>query len=108
VVFSTGARTWHGHPDELLTPPGVMRRSVALYYYSASKSVYDEVPNRSTMYEARPGDPDSVRGEAKRFRVNQYLRDYLPPIAMRALHRVGRVIGRLKSGGKAASLSGRP
>jgi 2OG-Fe(II) oxygenase superfamily len=109
VVFSTGACTWHGHPDELLTPPGVMRRSVALYYYTASKAVYDEIPDRSTMYEARPGDPESVHGEAKRLRASQYLRDYLPPVALRALHRLGRAIRRLRSGGRAAvSRSDRP
>jgi 2OG-Fe(II) oxygenase superfamily len=95
VVFSTEARTWHGHPDELLTPEGVTRRSVALYYYTASRSIYDEVPNHSTIYQARPGDSAEVHDEARHFRVEEYLRDFLPPIAMRSLHKLSRSLRRL-------------
>jgi hypothetical protein len=98
VVFSTDAQTWHGHPDELLTPEGVLRRSVAHYYYTASRSIYDEVPNLSTVYHARPDDTAAVRKEARRFRTEEYLRDFLPPIAMRALHKAGRLMRRLQPG----------
>ena len=65
VIFNTDADSWHGHPDPLATPEGVLRRSVALYYYTASKAIYEEVPNRSTMYVARPRDGSAVRREAK-------------------------------------------
>lgn len=52
VVFTTGADTWHGHPDPLRCPPDTARRSMAIYYYTA-----DETPvARSTEYRARPGD----------------------------------------------------
>ena len=90
VVFSTDAQTWHGHPDELETPDGVARRSIALYYYTASKQVLDEVPNFSTMYRARPDDSASVKTEARRFRTEEHLRDWLPPVVLRGINRLRR------------------
>ncbi len=52
VVFTTGADTWHGHPDPLRCPPDRARRSLAIYYYTV-----EEAPlARSTEYRARPGD----------------------------------------------------
>ena len=96
VVFNTDADTWHGHPDPLLTPDGVKRRSIALYYYTASRGVYEEVPNRSTMYVARPGDSAQDRTEARSFRTEEYLKDWLPPVAYRGLARVRRAIRKIR------------
>jgi len=88
VVFSTDANTWHGHPDELLTPDGVKRRSVALYYYTASKSIYGEVPNLGTMYQARPTDDATTKAAARSLILDEYLRDYLPTAAYRGVSRI--------------------
>ena len=52
VVFTTGADTWHGHPEPLRCPPDRARRSLAIYYYT----VEDKPVARSTEYRARPGD----------------------------------------------------
>jgi len=97
VVFNTDADTWHGHPDPLKTPEGVKRRSIALYYYTASRAVYEETPNRSTMYVARPGDSAQDRAEARNFRTEEYLKDWLPPVAYRGLSRVRRVLKKLRA-----------
>jgi hypothetical protein len=96
VVFSTDANTWHGHPDELQTPERVKRRSIALYYYTASKNIYREVPSLSTMYQARPQDDVAIRREARGFRAEQYLRDWAPPIMVRAVHKLGRLPDKLR------------
>jgi hypothetical protein len=95
VVFSTDADTWHGHPDELQTPDGVSRRSVALYYYTASKNVYNEVPNLSTMYQARPGDNADVRRQARDFKTEQYLRDWVPPVLLRGFYKARRGVAKV-------------
>ena len=95
VVFSTDADTWHGHPDELQTPDGVTRRSVALYYYTASRNVYNEIPNLSTIYQARPRDTTATKREARRLKADEYFRDWAPPVLLRFAHRVGRVFKRL-------------
>lgn len=78
VVFSTDADSFHGHPDPLNTPEGVTRRSIALYYYTASKGVYKEVPKHSTMYYARPTDSADVRRDARWMRFDERMRNLLP------------------------------
>lgn len=107
VVFSTDADSWHGHPDELLTPEHVKRRSIALYYYTASKSVYDEVPNLSTMYQARPHDSADIRKEARDFKTEQYLREWLPPVMLRGLYKVRRGLKKLRRAPDAAVVAER-
>ncbi len=52
VIFTTDADSFHGHPEPMTCPPGVARRSLALYYFSLE--VQPLV--RSTEYRARPGD----------------------------------------------------
>jgi hypothetical protein len=83
VIFNTDADSFHGHPDPLNTPEGTFRRSIALYYYTASKQIYNEVPSTSTIYHARPGDDAATQREAKRLRYEQRLRQWVPPALMR-------------------------
>jgi Rps23 Pro-64 3,4-dihydroxylase Tpa1-like proline 4-hydroxylase len=94
VVFNTDADSFHGHPDPLTTPEGVFRRSIALYYYTASKEIYNEVPSTSTMYHARPGDNVEVRREARRLRFEQHLRQWVPPALLRYVFAVQRRLSR--------------
>ena len=53
VVFCTDADAFHGHPDPLTCPPGVTRRSVALYYFTAEREPFRV---HATHYRARPGE----------------------------------------------------
>lgn len=50
IIFNTDATSYHGHPSELNCPPDFARKSIALYYYTASKSIYVEIPNNNTNY----------------------------------------------------------
>lgn len=34
VVFATTRDSYHGHPERMMCPEGVYRKSIALYYYS--------------------------------------------------------------------------
>ncbi len=83
VIFNTDADSYHGHPDALATPDGVFRRSIALYYYTASKEIYNEVPNNSTIYHARPTDLQTTKREARDLRLDQHLRQWVPPALLR-------------------------
>ena len=94
VIFNTDADSYHGHPDPLTSPDGVMRRSIALYYYTASKEIYKEVPSQSTIYHARPGDDAGTRREARRLRLDQHLRQWVPPALLRYVFAVQRRLGR--------------
>jgi 2OG-Fe(II) oxygenase superfamily len=83
VIFNTDATSYHGHPDPLQTPEGVPRRSMALYYYTASKEIYNEMPSTSTLYQARPSDDRRTRLEAWDLRFDQHLRQWVPPALQR-------------------------
>lgn len=54
VIFKTDDDSYHGFPDPISCPPGVSRRSLALYYYTLETDMRF-VP-RSTNYQPRPGD----------------------------------------------------
>lgn len=90
VIFNTDADSYHGHPDPLATPEGVTRRSIALYYYTASREIYREVPSVSTIYHARPGDDAATRREARRLRLDQHLRQWTPPALQRWVFAIKR------------------
>ena len=83
VIFNTDADSYHGHPDPLTTPDGVFRKSIALYYYTASHAIHDEVPTVSTMYRARADDDRETKKEAWRLRFDQHLRQWVPRALLR-------------------------
>lgn len=51
VIFNTRSDTFHGHPLPLSTPPGVYRRSLALYYYSSQRPDDELMEPHSTRYK---------------------------------------------------------
>jgi len=52
VIFTTNVDSFHGHPEPMRCPPGVIRQSLALYYFTLEEHPFV----RSTEYRARPGD----------------------------------------------------
>ncbi len=90
VVFNTDAQSYHGHPEPLACPPDVKRRSIALYYYTASAAIRDEIPADDTMYVSRPGEKLSIRVDAFKSRMDNHLNDWLPPVVVRSIHRAKR------------------
>ena len=51
VVFGTRSDTFHGHPAPLATPPGVWRRSIAMYYYTTTRPDDELREPHSTRYK---------------------------------------------------------
>jgi Rps23 Pro-64 3,4-dihydroxylase Tpa1-like proline 4-hydroxylase len=88
VIFNTDATSYHGHPTPLNCPEDTTRKSIALYYYTASKSVYEETSDHSTMYVARPGDNNHIRKQVLKSQTFNYLNDWLPPIFFRKLRQL--------------------
>jgi Rps23 Pro-64 3,4-dihydroxylase Tpa1-like proline 4-hydroxylase len=71
VIFNTNDVSYHGHPDPLMCPEHMSRKSIAMYYYVdvEDKSVFEE-KSRSTKYMRRPDDPyDTAIEEERRIRV---------------------------------------
>ena len=54
VIFSTSARSFHGHPKPLTCPPGVYRKSVALYYYTNGRPEGEAEPDIGTTWRDVP------------------------------------------------------
>ena len=93
VIFNTDADSFHGHPDPLTCPEGKSRRSIALYYYTASKEIYKEVPDNGTIYVARPEDSAAIHREARNLRMDQHLRQWVPPALQRYAFAIKRRLG---------------
>lgn len=66
VIFNTDADSFHGHPEPLNTPPDITRKSIALYYYTASPIANDSGESRHTHYVARPNDTAKNVADAKK------------------------------------------
>jgi Rps23 Pro-64 3,4-dihydroxylase Tpa1-like proline 4-hydroxylase len=88
VVFNTDAHSYHGHPEPLTCPPDITRKSIALYYYTASKSIYAEVPSSSTMYVSRPNEDAYAKKQAAKLRIQNYMKDFIPPVLFRMIRQL--------------------
>jgi 2OG-Fe(II) oxygenase superfamily len=88
VIFNTDADSFHGHPDPLMTPNNLTRKSLALYYYTASKRIYEDCVSHDTMYKARPDDSAETRKEIRRTTLDNYMKDLTPPVFYRIFRRI--------------------
>jgi hypothetical protein len=51
VVFSTTDTSFHGHPHPLMSPSGVTRKSVSLYYYTAGRPEEERSAPHDTIFK---------------------------------------------------------
>ena len=56
VIFNTDEGSFHGFPVPIMCPAGVLRRSLALYYYTAEDETAARGIPHTTNYRSRPGD----------------------------------------------------
>jgi len=78
VVFSTTGKSYHGHPAPVDHPQKTPRRSIALYYYTATWN--DDSPARTTQFRARKGTKDKADWRVRR---DELITEYLPPALSR-------------------------
>jgi Rps23 Pro-64 3,4-dihydroxylase Tpa1-like proline 4-hydroxylase len=50
VIFETNEVSFHGHPKPLATPPGLTRKSLAVYYYTKSRPEHEIAGEHNTVY----------------------------------------------------------
>jgi len=84
VVFNTEQESFHGHPESTTSLPDVLRRSVALYYYTVPEGLVLEQAH-TTQFKIRPGSRDKRPPISVRLR--ELARDLTPPLVARWLHR---------------------
>ena len=75
VVLSHGPATYHGHPHPLQMPEGVVRRSLASYYYTNGVEDPDAKPPQSTLFLL----------VERQERLREAARNIAPPILWKAL-----------------------
>jgi hypothetical protein len=87
VIFNTDSTSYHGNPQKVNHPAGVSRKSIALYYYTAT---WDGMKRKhSTQFRTRAGSEDKVDWQ---IRLGELYQDWVPPALI-------RTIRKLKSGG---------
>jgi hypothetical protein len=71
VIFNTDKDSNHGHPEPLTSPDGISRKSIALYYYTASNKIYDDIETTRTIYKPRPQEKSSISYYIKKIMRNK-------------------------------------
>ncbi|HZP44667.1 MAG TPA: 2OG-Fe(II) oxygenase [Candidatus Binataceae bacterium] len=85
VIFNTSSTSYHGNPEPVRHPQGKSRRSIALYYYTAT---WDETRrDHSTRFKVRPASNDRYD---LGLRFSEIAAELTPPLANRALRKVLR------------------
>lgn len=79
VIFNTTADSMHGNPRPIDHPEGVPRRSIALYYYTATWD--DDMQESTTQFRVRPNSSDSVDWQVK---LREMAKDLAPPLFARS------------------------
>lgn len=83
VVFNTDSDSFHGQPDPIRHPAGLPRRSIALYYYTAT---WDGTRRKhTTQFKARPASTDKPDYKV---RLAETVQDFTPPILLRTLKKL--------------------
>lgn len=89
VIFNTTLESMHGNPQPINHPQGMPRRSIALYYYTAT---WDEtMRDATTQFRVRPGTNDRVDW---RIKIAEVATELTPPFMTRNLRRLkNRLVG---------------
>jgi hypothetical protein len=91
VLFTTTAHSMHGNPKPIAHPEGVPRRSIALYYYTATWK--NEDVGRTTQFHARPGTDDKYDWAV---RTKELVSEFLPPVVARRLKGLSSRLSRMR------------
>jgi hypothetical protein len=85
VIFNTSSYSFHGNPDPVKHPAKIPRRSIALYYYTATWD--GSRREHTTQFKVRP---DSADHSDFRVRVQELFADIMPPMLSRSLRKMRR------------------
>ncbi len=83
VIFNTDSDSFHGNPNPINHPNGTPRRSIALYYYTATWD--KQKREHTTQFKARPKSTDEIDWSIK---FSEFFADILPPVIYRCFKRV--------------------
>jgi hypothetical protein len=85
VIFNTTSTSYHGHPKKYDHPRGVSRKSIALYYYTAT---WDGSRRKhTTQWKKRGESGDFFDWET---RTRELVQDIVPPVLLRTARNIKR------------------
>jgi Rps23 Pro-64 3,4-dihydroxylase Tpa1-like proline 4-hydroxylase len=85
VIFNTTSNSNHGNPNPINHPEKQPRRSIALYYYTATWDGANR--DHTTQFRARPASTDKIDWQVK---TAELADDFFPPIIVRNFRRAKR------------------
>jgi hypothetical protein len=85
VIFNTSSTSFHGNPEPVNHPQQRPRRSIAMYYYTATWDTLRTA--HSTRFQVRPDSYDAA--DMTRL-TSEIVRQVTPPFILRALRKVVR------------------
>ena len=83
VMFNTTSASNHGNPNPVNHPDGQSRKSIALYYYTATWD--GSKREHTTQFRARPKSADAIDWTVK---ARELVADILPPVVSRNLRKL--------------------
>lgn len=88
VIFNTTSESNHGNPNAVNHPDGRSRKSIALYYYTATWA--PDKRDHNTLFRARPGTADA--GNRVISKMIELTRDLAPPLLWRTAAKMRRAL----------------
>lgn len=85
VVFNTSSTSFHGNPERVAHPEKAPRRSIALYYYTATWD--SSRRSHTTRFQVRPNTED--KAEFK-LRANERIAVIVPPLLRRVYRKLAK------------------
>jgi Rps23 Pro-64 3,4-dihydroxylase Tpa1-like proline 4-hydroxylase len=87
VIFNTSSNSYHGNPNPVARPDNISRKSIALYYYTAT---WDRSKRKhTTQFKRRPESEDKTDWYV---RVKELVADITPPLLFRGMLRAKHLI----------------
>jgi len=93
VIFDTTSKSYHGNPNPVNHPQGQSRKSIALYYYTASWD--GSKRDHTTQFKVRPGSPDEPDRGVRR---EELIEEVIPPVVLRAVRKLKKAVRRKRIG----------
>ena len=92
VIFNTTSKSMHGNPQPVSHPGNVSRKSVALYYYTATWD--GSKRSHTTQFKVRPNSGDE---QDWTIRLREWRQDLLPPVVNRQMGNIVRRFRKVRS-----------
>lgn len=87
AMFTTTQQSMHGNPQPIAHPEGRSRKSIALYFYTATWD--DSRAHKSTQFYSRPSSGDKTDWQV---RSQELVEAITPPIMLRGVNKIRRML----------------